>query len=187
MKSTQILFVTGNTGSGKSSFLKTLRRELESAGIKSAGIISPGRYPGPGEKEYDLELVPGGKKYFLSSRNRNPEWKSIGNFWFNPRALEAGLRHLNKLNFQESDLYLLDEVGPLELDGLIWAPAIPDLLEKGIPMIWTLRQSIVGRVCEKWRIADPTIIHLFEGETSHSKSLIQIWIDENVPNYPPGR
>ena len=184
MTQPSILLLTGGAGSGKSSVLKTIYQKLISAGLDAAGILSPGRYLDSGEKEFDLELVPCGKKYFLSSRNSHPEWKAIGNFWFNPIAVEAGLRHLNELNPEKCDLYIIYEVGPFELDGKIWAPAIPDLMDKGIPMIWTLRQSILDQVCEKWRIADPTIVQLSENETSNSISLIHTWIKKNVPYYP---
>ena len=160
-----------------------LAHALGSAGIKTAGILSPGRYLSPGKKEFDLELVPGGKKYFLSSRNSQPEWKALGNFWFNTKAVEAGLRHLTELKLQKSDLYILDEVGPFELNGLIWAPAIPDLMDKGIPMIWTLRQSILDQACKKWKLADPNIVHLSETEDNNSLSIIHTWIKENVHNY----
>jgi len=180
MQVSEILLLSGNSGVGKSMILKTLLSEFDSAGIRSGGILAPGRYLDSGIKEFDIELVPGNEKYFLSSRIENPEWKKIGSFWFNPPAIELGLNHLLSLKDKQYQLYLLDEIGPFELDGMLWSKSIPILLDQGIPLICTVRNSLIARVCSKWNIKDPCIIRVHDKEWEKPMEDIRIWIKQNI-------
>jgi nucleoside-triphosphatase THEP1 len=151
--------------------------DLGSAGIISGGILAPGRYLDSGEKEYDLELHPVDIKCSLSSRIRYPGWQKIGGFYFNPEAIEAGLGHLYDLTQKAYQLLVVDEIGPFELDGLLWAPAIPGLLEKNEPMIWTVRNRIVYPVCDRWKLENPHIINLDEIGSESALKNIRIWFE----------
>ena len=184
MHSSNILLLTGKSGSGKSQILSSVLLELEPTGLKTGGILAPGRYLKNGEKVFDLELLPGDEKYFLSTRNKQSDWKAIGSFWFNPIAVEAGLKHLSVLGHQNYDLCFVDEIGPFELDGELWSSAIPILLNTGIPMIWTLRPGILDQVCLKWGLINPTIVYLSEEISPNSKSIIRDWIWKNFPDHP---
>ena len=180
MPETKILLLTGGTGTGKTMALKQFLPELDSSGIRAGGILAPGRYLASGEKEFDLELIPGLKKYFLSTRIQYTGWQTIGGFRFNPEAVEAGLRHLKSLPLEHFHLYLLDEIGPFELDGLLWAPVIPELMDKGVPMIWTVRSSILEQVSSKWDFSHPEIISLEEGRGDETREKIRIWLRKNI-------
>jgi nucleoside-triphosphatase THEP1 len=177
MRRTNVLLLTGKTGTGKTMVLKRFLDELDPSGIRAGGILAPGRYLDSGEKEFSLELVPGGRNFPLSTRIENKDWQAIGDFYFNPEAIEAGLRHLSDLVRDEYHLYLLDEIGPFELKGLLWAPAIPDLLDRGIPMIWTVRPGIIEKVKNKWDLADPEIINIYEGRPNNILEKIRIWMN----------
>ena len=180
MQATMVILLTGETGSGKTMALQQILPELEKSGILVGGVLAPGRFPDSGPKEYDLELYPGGEKYFLSTRNKHKDWQVIGGFWFNPVAVEAGLRHLRCLPLKTFHLYLLDEIGPFELDGLLWAPKIPDLLNKGIPMIWTVRSDIIQQVCSKWELKNPDIIIQEKGQIGKTMASIRKWLKKNI-------
>jgi nucleoside-triphosphatase THEP1 len=95
--------------------------------------------------------------------------------------VEAGLNHLRSLPQSNYQLYLLDEIGPFELDGLLWAPAIPALLDSGIPMILTVRQRLIEQVCTKWDIHHPEIISIVEGGIDKTQEKIRIWLEQNLP------
>lgn len=178
MPGATILLLTGGIDKGKSTVLKRLLLDLSSASIVSGGILAPGRYLDSGEKEYDLELHPGDIKLILSSRIRYPNWKRIGGFYFNPEAIEAGIGHLYDLTQKAYQLLVVDEIGPFELDGLLWASAIPGLLEKNEPMIWTLRNRIVIPVCNKWNLDNPHIINLDEIGSESAMENIKIWFEK---------
>lgn len=160
--------------------MSEILQELAESGIRAGGILAPGKYNYRDEKEYDLKLYPGEKKFKLSSRKKKPGWQAIGNFWFNPQAIEAGLRHLGSLHTEQYHLYLLDEIGPFELDGLLWAKAIPALLDEGVPMIWCVRKRIIQQVCNKWNLENPEIISLEKEQREKSKGEIRIWLRKNI-------
>ena len=183
MNSSRILLLTGQTGSGKTSTLKKLLPELKSSGIRAGGILAPGRLLASGEKEFDLELIPGPGKYFLSSRtpaDSRSGWQPIGGFYFNPEAVDKGLQHLRSLPGKQFQLYLLDEIGPFELKGLLWAQVIPDLLATGTPMIWTVRKRILELVLEKWGLQNVVVVYLEHGDTEKTKEQIGLWIKKTV-------
>jgi len=180
MQATRVILLTGETGSGKTLALQQILPELEKSGILVGGLLAPGRFPDSGGKEYDLELYPGGDKYFLSTRIKHKGWQVIGSFQFNPVAVEAGLKHLRCLPLKTFHLYLLDEIGPFELDGLLWSPTIPDLLDKGIPMIWTVRNDIIQQVCSKWGLRNPEIIFQEKGQIGKTMASIKKCLKKNI-------
>lgn len=180
MRGKNILLLTGGTGSGKTMTLKKILSRLESSGIPAGGMLAPGRFLASGEKEFDLELIPGPDRYFLSTRIQYTGWQAIGGFRFNPEAVEAGLRHLRSLPQKQFHLYLLDEIGPFELDGLLWAPVIPDLLETSTPMIWTVRTRIVDRVREQWNLDESDTVLLKEGSPDKAVDEINTWMKGNI-------
>ena len=110
MKVSSILMLTGGTGTGKTTILKELLLELEKSGVRYGGILAPGRHLTTGEKEFDLEPIPGAERYFLSTRIQYTGWQAIGGFRFNPEAVDAGVRHLRALPLKPYDLYILDEL-----------------------------------------------------------------------------
>jgi len=180
MHANRVILLTGETGSGKTLALQQTLPELEKSGVLIGGLLAPGRFPDSGGKEYDLELYPGGKKYFLSTRITQKDWQIIGDFHFNPVAVEAGLKHLRCLPLKTLHLYLLDEIGPFELNGLLWSPAIPDLLDKGIPMIWTVRYDIIQQVCSKWELKNPEIIIQEKGQIRKTIASIKKCLKKNI-------
>jgi nucleoside-triphosphatase THEP1 len=56
-------------------------------------------------------------------------------------------------------MIVIDELGPLELSGRGWAPAIERILiESPKPMIWTVRRSLLTKISHKWNIGQIEVI-----------------------------
>ncbi len=176
MQETRIQFLTGAVNTGKTRFLEGLLPALDGSGLRTGGILAPGRYPVSGEKEYDLLLVPGRDKFALCTRILYPGWETIRDFRFNPQAIRAGLDHLLSLPLKGLHLIILDEVGPFELEGRVWAPAIPGLLKTGIPMIWTVRRNLIQPVRSQWGLGEPEILDLEQAKTHETMRHIKRWL-----------
>ena len=169
------------TGSGKTRVLADVIKDLNASGLKAGGVMAPGRLLVSGEKEFDLELIPDGHKYFSSTRIQYPGWQAIGGFRFSPEALEAGLEHLFNLHLRQFHLHLLDEIGPFELDGQVWAPAIPGLIKQKVPMIWTVRKKIIEQVCSKWEIDPAEIVSIKNRTREEIIKKIRKWLNRSIP------
>jgi nucleoside-triphosphatase THEP1 len=180
LRGRNVLLLTGEPGSGKTLALQALLEDLSTAGILAGGILAPGTYTDCGQKDYGLELVPRNTVYRLSSRTAYPGWQAIGGFFFNPEAVSAGLRHLSSLARKKYSLYLLDEIGPFELDGRVWAPAIPGLLRRGLPMIWTVRPRILEQVKTRWVLPDALSLRVEAGEMNTLQRKIRAWTTKYI-------
>jgi nucleoside-triphosphatase THEP1 len=181
MIKSKILILTGSTGTGKTRTLEKLIDGFGKSNIRFGGILAPGRYLESGQKEFELILVPGRQRFPLSTRIPYPGWQPVGGFRFNPEALEKGLEHLQQLPGMQYQLFLLDEIGPFELEGHVWADAVPALLDTGIPMIWTVRSSLLDKVCKKWDLADPLIVRVKKDHEDENIKEIKAWLEKNIP------
>lgn len=180
MENSSVLLLSGESGTGKTTILRSILRELKASGVNCGGMLAHGRYLATGEKEFDLELIPREQKKFLSSRIQYSGWDAIGGFWFNPEAVEAGLEHLQALPGENFDLFILDEIGPFELEGYLWAPMLPDLINTEIPMIWTVRSSILKEVSRNWGLANPEIVITTKDNPEEPIRRIKDWLKKNV-------
>ena len=75
------------------------------------------------------------------------------------KVSEAELKINPKIN--NNDLVVVDEVGPFELDGKIWADSITKQIMGGSsPLLWVVRRQLVGKVIGKWKLTDPVILDI---------------------------
>ncbi len=89
-----VFILTGETGSGKTTFLMKLIEELRGKALSLAGFVAlsvPG--DGPSGSYNILDLV-SGKILSLASRKFTEGWEQIGNFYFNPEGYRWGKRYL---------------------------------------------------------------------------------------------
>jgi nucleoside-triphosphatase len=177
-----VLMLSGINGSGKTETLRRLITEIEGVEIKVGGLLAPGRFTESGSKEYDLELIPGHQIYHLSTRMHFPAWQPLGGFRFNPEAVDAGQNHLKTLIQRKYEIHILDEIGPFELEGFLWADGIPALLESKVPLICTIRPQILDEVQNHWKFLRPTIIRISGEKNLNIKSIIE-WISRHIPRY----
>ena len=55
----------------------------------------------------------------------------------------------------------MDEVGPFELEGRIWADAITAQRSMDIcPILWVVRKHLIEEVISKWQLEGPVIFNI---------------------------
>jgi len=116
-----------------------------------AGLLEDGRRTG-----FDIVNLATGESARLARESTggaapHAQWSR---FSFSDVGLALGRRALGADSLG-ADVVLVDEVGPFELAGGGWAPALDDLARDGTrPLIMVVRSSIVDAVRRRWGSAD---------------------------------
>jgi len=154
-----VFIITGDTGSGKTTFLLELIEELRGKDLSIAGFAALSvPEDGPSGSFNILDLV-SQRILPLASRRFSEGWEPIGNFYFNPDGLQLGITILEDPQIINNDLVIVDEVGPFELDGKIWAECLTRLLAaRSCSLLLVVRESLVSQVMHKWSLTDAMII-----------------------------
>jgi nucleoside-triphosphatase len=165
----RIFIVTGPTGSGKSVFLSQLVTALQAEKIRISGFVADKHFPADRDYFYEIRDVQSGRSIMLSSREPAEGWLKTGNFYFNPLAVAYGNELLTGLQNRDTDLIVIDEIGPFELEGRMWAGAVSRLLaETDLPMIWVVRYGLVEQVIRKWDLRRPVLIDIDRNSASQT-------------------
>ena len=156
-----VYIITGETDSGKTTFLMNLIEELGENSLSVAGFTALSvPEDGPSGSFNILDLV-SGKILPLASRRFNEGWEQIGNFYFNPAGIQMGKEILEDPLIINNDLIVVDEIGPFELDGKVWAESLTHLLNgQNCSVLLVVREQLVSRVIQQWRLEDAMIIKI---------------------------
>lgn len=109
------MLLTGPVQSGKTRFLTGIVSELAAHGVGLTGFLSPAAFEDGRHIGYDLRLLGGEKTVPFIRRSGEPGWEKVGPFYLIPEALARARRLIRES--RERDLLIVDEVGPLEIDG----------------------------------------------------------------------
>jgi nucleoside-triphosphatase THEP1 len=118
-----IILVSGWRQVGKTTLLLSLRERALDAGQRVGGFLSVARFEDGAKTGIDLMDAAFGDVIPLAAYGGDGPVRT-GHYSFFPAALAAGLRYARA--GQAADVFLVDELGPLELvrgDG--WAGVIP--------------------------------------------------------------
>jgi nucleoside-triphosphatase THEP1 len=152
--------VTGPVHSGKTTFLGQLIELLREAGVPVTGILAPGSFSENQRDHIRIRDIESGESMALAQREENPAWFRFRGYYFNPEAFSFGEKILNKTFTKHESIAILDEVGPMELEGLGWR-SVMDSFEKresGI-VVCSVRESALKAVQDLWKIPD---YHVFD-------------------------
>ncbi len=157
----RIYFLTGNRGSGKTKLLLRLVEEFKNRNIPVSGILSLAVIIDSVRIGYDVADIQTGKTVPLCRTDVEREGSRIGNFTFLHEGLEFGNRVLEKSNIIDASFVIVDEVGPLELKEEGWTISLNRLMaEKISHLLIVVRESLIERVKERWKIQPETVWNL---------------------------
>ena len=146
-----IIIVTGDRHSGKTTFIKEMVAHLENHHIPLAGFYAQGHWENNQRSGFTLTILPNLTTIELCNRTTK-SWQQFGVFHFNPTAINAGINALN--NAPEGAVVVVDEIGLFELEGKLWANAFERILsEKKHSIIVSIRQSFLEQAKEKWNFS----------------------------------
>lgn len=156
-----VIIISGKSEQGKSALLNEVINYLNYNNIKIGGFISPSVFEHNVRTGNDIINISTKEKIMLSRTYDNPDLIQVGRFYFSNTSIEFAKNTLSLENNAQSQIILIDEVGPWELENQGWASCINDLLLKTeIPMIWIVRISIVDKVIENWNLNNYKIFNV---------------------------
>jgi nucleoside-triphosphatase THEP1 len=162
-----ITVLTGDIGSGKTTLLSDvcLRNPGSGPGRRAArprpmaGFLSRRVMNGPRPEGYDLvDLKDGAVRPFLR-RQGKPDGEGVGEY----NVVPAGLRYADAAIRRSlpSELLVVDEVGPLELDGRgFWPSLSAVLLDRNRNVLVVIRTGLVDRFMALFKGHEVKVVRL---------------------------
>ena len=141
----KLVLWTGKKHSGKTTSVTNLVEIARGEGFNVAGLLAPALYS-------DGELL-GFDAFDLQNETRAPLAKrntdagKTERFTFLPEGLKLGNAALSATAVKSADLVIVDEFGPLELDGRLWRENVDSLLASSSALILlVVRQELADAV-----------------------------------------
>lgn len=158
-KKSNVIIITGEIGSGKTTFISGIADLLKKSGINTGGIIAPAIYEHGEKKGYNIIDVSSDNKMLLSHTEDTEGMARVGRYFFIPEAIDFGRDSLSVERNRNSQIVLIDEIGAWELQGQGWAASLNELIINcNMPLIITVRKSFVELVIENWMFQKPLVI-----------------------------
>lgn len=154
----RVFIITGERHSGKTTFVAELAGKLKNKGKAITGFVAPGKFENNRRSEFNIRSLKTGEEMLLCSVHLSGG-EETGSFRFTTEGQQFGKSLLLPENIADSEIVVIDEIGPLEMKGQGWAFSIDLLLERpDLTHLWVVRQSLVEEVISKWGLHDVTVL-----------------------------
>ncbi len=169
-----IIVITGKVQCGKTTFLKEVVNAMKSEKFKVAGFLCYGQFKNGERSGFNLTDTETSRSYRLASVNPKEGWVRFRRFYFDPEILETGVCILLRGLRQRPDLLVIDEVGPMELEGRGWyIPLNLMAKEQSTVQLWVVRESILKEVLKKWKLSPLHIVDAGKDDQTAREQLIE--------------
>ena len=150
-----VFFLTGEVNSGKTSVLSGWWVDLyRGRGKRIGGVLAPANWKGGTKVSYDIVDLSTGERRLMASLKTIKDGERIGRFWFSRKGILLGNNAIKSLN-ADWDIGIVDEVGPLELEGSGLAKGFREMLEHPPKkLIVVVRNTLLEDVARSFGIRD---------------------------------
>lgn len=157
----KIFLLKGAVQGGKTSFLSSMADLLQKEGIAVGGFLCPGSFSEGKRSGFDLKQISSGMQVRLAGLQEREHWFKYRRFWFNPMAFAQGENWIVESLKKQVKVVIIDEVGPMELEGRGWAGLLDRLAENdSMIQLWSVRELLVSQVLERWQIGSRQVIDM---------------------------
>lgn len=145
-----LILWTGPRHSGKTSSAAGLAEAMRRDGSTVGGFLAPSVYREKTLVGFQILDLQTGRRATLA--RRGPKGSSVVGFGFCERGMQLGRQALQATIASPVDLVVVDEFGPLELDGRGWRSDVESLLRSGSAvLLLVVRSEVVRRVRRLYR------------------------------------
>jgi len=161
-----IFILTGPVHSGKTTLLKKVVRELKGQKYRLDGFLSEAVSEREETVGYDLFDLKKERTIPLIRRTGEKEWQKIGSYFFIPQSLAEAEKII--LRGKESDILVVDEVGPLELSGKGFWPALKQVVFQSLTsFLFVVRINILEDFLAMLGMSEVKIFDIKNKEVFH--------------------
>lgn len=151
-----VLLLVGASGQGKTTTLERLIAANSSRRLD--GIVCPGTWKNNRRFSSTARRIATGEEAPFASRTAENT-----PFLFHREGAALAEEALRAEQHHATECIIIDEIGPLEMDGGGHAPSLPALLSlNNTKHIWAVRPSLVDQVCNKWFLTQPVVVAVSE-------------------------
>ncbi len=155
-----VFIITGEPRQGKTSFVLKLAEKLNQLGYTTGGFVAPGEFRDNRRFLFNITDLKTGQTKPLCKRGADGS-ETTGPFTFFDEGQQFGKHLLEPENLRDCNFIVIDEIGPLELQGKGWADSVFRLLDKEVAhQIWVVRKSVVEDVIKKFNVDFATIFDI---------------------------
>jgi nucleoside-triphosphatase THEP1 len=159
-----IFILTGAIHSGKTSFVEKIVRELKEEKVQIRGFLSKVVMRGNEIVGYDLSDLEDDCPIPSIRKKGREEWQRIGSYFFVPDALDRAKSLI--LKSQKTGLLVVDEIGPLELEGQGFWPALKQVIIKpSLNLLLVVRRNMLEDVLKLVAPAEIKVYNLENQKT----------------------
>lgn len=114
------------------------------------GILSKAYFKDSLHLGYNGLALPSLQSFPLIRETGQADWQQVGRYYFTPEGFDAAVKAIR--SFQESELTVIDEIGPLELDRRGYWPVFEILLKNKQPVLVVIREPLVASFLERIQV-----------------------------------
>ena len=156
-----IYLVTGTVHGGKTTYLAALVGLLKKRGLKIAGFLAPGSFSRNARSGYTLSDIASGRELPMASAKEQEGWIRYRRFWFNPLAFIQGRDWVDSALRANPDVLVIDEVGPMELEGSGWSESLVAWSTQPVPVqLWSVRETLLSEYMQQWKVPAGQILRV---------------------------
>jgi len=150
-----LLLITGPRGSGKTLWCMDLVGRAHACGLKLSGLVSPSIFVNNKKVGIGLKSLQTGEQHRLAYRKgdedgdiQTQDWQMVA------ETMEWGNSVLEQV--ETCDLFILDEIGPFELEHGVGFVAGLNILDhaKDFPCVGVIRPSLINKALTRWGWAE---------------------------------
>ena len=168
-----IIIISGDKGSGKSTFLLDVLSLLKNEGVVVKGFVAIHEFE---NDSYLIKNVATNEEALILQRVGGYE-KRPCHFKIFEKGVEKGSGWIEDILKHSPNIAVIDEIGGYELDGKLWSNGFTRLVESDIPLIFTVSTKHLEQVVKKWNIDSSIIFDSDDfGDPNKKKKKIKEWM-----------